>query len=158
MKKLLAMVLCFALLIPCALAEPTEGDIFDLFIYAEIFGLPELKLKDADVRKSESASVSYSACWYLDSLRYIATFNADNEVNGAMIDGIGDPFFSACASIITYLDDDYFTTNLGSFLFAYLLVQQKEPGETEMGTFADETPFRLTKQETNYRFIVRKSK
>lgn len=154
MTRFLAMLLCLSIFALPALAEPKQSDIEDFAVYAEVYGFEDLKISDADIRTINNGRIAFAASWRFDSCRIVLTFDSLCNVNGAMIDGSGDPFLNACATYVTYYDRPNFTTNLGAFLFSYLMVQQKENDENELGTFADGTAYHITKKPTYYSFLV----
>lgn len=154
MKRFLSLLLVLALFVPAAFAEPSQSDIDEFDIYASVFGFDSLKLSDAEIHTINNAKAPCSAMWYFDSCRLAVTFNSLNMVNGAMINGSGDTFLNACAAIITYLDKPNFATNLGAFLFAYLMAQQLPDGEKELSTLVDGTVFHVENHSTYYTFMV----
>ena len=156
MKKFLALTLCLALLIPCALAEPSDPDILALSVCLSVYGLPDLKMKDADISHIKSGSIEYAAAWSFDSCRFIATFDILGNVNGARIDGSGDQFLNACAGAIMYLDESNTLADFGFSLYSYLMAQQLDPGEKKTGVFRNGAGYSITKQEASYSFLILK--
>jgi hypothetical protein len=144
MKKVLAVALVLCLLAPCAMAEITDKDIEDFAVYVSVLGLPDLWVKNGDIRDLDGGETAIS--WNVDNCRVILSFDAFHRISKCLIQGEGDSFLVLSASFIMSIDHDHMESNLGAFTLCYLMARVLD--HKNMGSFSNYMLFTVTKDES----------
>ena len=153
MKKLLAVALVLCILSPCAYAEITDSDISDFAVYVSVFGLPDLWVKNGDVREIDDSETGIS--WIVDNCRVILTFDTFHQIKKCSIQWGGDSFLILSASFIMSIDHDNRENNLGAFLMCYLMSHVRD--DRSLGSFSNNMLFSVERNENgNYEFFAMK--
>ena len=152
MKKLLAVALALCLLVPCAGAEINGKGIEDFFVYASVFGLDDLSLKNAEIDVLNSNGIGKTVIWNIEECRIILTFDNADNLNGGMISGKGDLFLAACAALISGMDETGKYNDYGDFLSCYLLAASDT--QRHYGTLSNGIIFYIEKGNTYYTFMI----